>query len=286
MKDQAELLRVKLERRHGLRPNTQAIAVVSGKGGVGKSNFSLNFSISLSKRGFKVLLFDMDVGMGNLDILMGASSDKTIVDYLKGNASLKDVIMDGPEGIKYIGGGTGLSQIVQLDRLAMLAGELDSFLEEYDYLIFDMGAGINADSLKFLLSVHGIIVITTPEPTAVMDAYAIMKYLHILDSKIPFHLVANRTHSVKEGYETINRLSDVLKKFLDRETFLLGILPDDRTVQQAVSRQIPFVTFNPKSKASLALEELVERFIQQGSKKTSNRSNSFISRLKKFLFER
>ncbi len=286
MRDQAELLRVKLERRHGLRPSTQAIAVVSGKGGVGKSNFSLNFAISLSKRGFRVLLFDMDVGMGNLDILMGVSSEKTIVDYLQGNVVLKDVIMDGPEGIKYIGGGTGLSQIVKLDRLSSLAGELDSFFEVYDYLIFDMGAGINADSLKFLLSVHEIIVITTPEPTAVMDAYAMMKYLHILDPNLPFHLVANRAHSVKEGADTIKRLSEVLKRFLDRESFSLGILPDDRNVQLAVSRQIPFVTYNPKSKASLALDELVDRFIQQGTQQPSHLSISFISRLKKFLFER
>jgi flagellar biosynthesis protein FlhG len=286
MKDQAEHLRVKLKRRYDLRPNTKAIAVVSGKGGVGKSNFSLNFSISLSKRGFSVLLFDMDVGMGNLDILMGTFSEKTIVDYLHGSAVLKDVIMDGPEGIKYIGGGSGLSQIVKLDRLSSLAEELDTFFEEYDYLIFDMGAGINADTLKFLLSVHGIIVITTPEPTAVMDAYAMMKYLHILDPNLPFHLVANRTHSVKEGSDTINRLSEVLKKFLDRDSYFLGILPDDHNVQQAVSRQVPFVTFNPKSKASQALDELVDRFIQQGSQQTTNLSVSFISKLKKFLFER
>lgn len=286
MKDQAEHLRVKLKRRYDLRQNTKAIAVVSGKGGVGKSNFSLNFSISLSKRGFSVLLFDMDVGMGNLDILMGTFSEKTIVDYLHGSAVLKDVINDGPEGIKYIGGGSGLSQIVKLDRLSSLAEELDTFFEEYDYLIFDMGAGINADTLKFLLSVHGIIVITTPEPTAVMDAYAMMKYLHILDPNLPFHLVANRTRSVKEGSDTINRLSEVLKKFLDRDSYFLGILPDDRNVQQAVSRQIPFVTFNPKSKASQALDELVDRFIQQGSQQTTNLSVSFISKLKKFLFER
>lgn len=96
MKDQAEILRKKLRRRHGLKPKTKAVAVVSGKGGVGKSNFSLNFSISLSKRGYSVLLFDMDVGMGNLDILMGRSSEKTIVDYLTGDSKLADIILEGP----------------------------------------------------------------------------------------------------------------------------------------------------------------------------------------------
>jgi flagellar biosynthesis protein FlhG len=286
MKDQAEILRTKLRRRHGLQPKTKAIAVVSGKGGVGKSNFSLNFSISLSRRGLSVLLFDMDVGMGDLDILMGRSSEKTIVDYLMGDSKLTDIILDGPEGVKYIGGGTGLNRLVNPELLEPLMAELDSFIEEYDYLIFDMGAGINEATLKFLLSVHEIFVITTPEPTALMDAYAIMKHLHMADDKIPFHLVANRAHSAQEGTNALKRLTDVVKKFLDLEPRWLGILPDDRSVQQAVSRQVPFTTFNPKSKASLALEELVNRYMEGVQHIPIHQSYSFVSRLKKFLFER
>lgn len=286
MMDQAENLRAKLRNRE-TRSKTKAIAVVSGKGGVGKSNFSLNFSITLAKKGFRVLLFDMDVGMGNLDILMGKTSDKTIVDYLSGSSSLKNIIMDGPAGINFIGGGTGLSQLVNWNRLENLAGELDTFLEEYDYLIFDMAAGVNEDSLKFLLSVHEIIVITTPEPTSLMDAYGTMKYLHLLDSKLPLYIIANRAQSMKEGNETINRLSNVLKKFLNCEPIYLGILPDDRTVQQAVKKQIPFILFNPSSFISRALENIVSRFIQQGTHELpSHASISFVSKLKRFLFER
>lgn len=285
MMDQAENLRVKLKEQ-GMTKNTKAIAVVSGKGGVGKSNFSLNFAISLSKRGLRVLLFDMDIGMGNLDILMGKTFDKSIVDYLMGTNTINEIIMDGPEGTKFIGGGSGLSQLVSLDRLNSFTEELDTFLEEYDYLIFDMGAGVNADSLKFLLSVHEIIVITTSEPTSLMDAYATMKYLHLSDSMLPFHIVANRVRSNKEGMETIKRLSVVMKKFLNREIFSLGIMPDDRSVQKAVSRQIPFLIDDPKSLASVALEDLVSRYIQQGSQQTSNKSLSFVSKLKKILFER
>lgn len=286
MKDQAEILRLKLQRQYGSKPKTKAIAVVSGKGGVGKSNFSLNFSISLSKHGQNVLLFDMDIGMGNLDILMGRTSEKTIADYLTGAASLSDIIMEGPEGVKYIGGGTGLDELVNQERLGILIEELDTCLEEYDYLIFDMGAGINRNSLNFLLSVHEIFVITTPEPTALMDAYAIMKYLHLADPSLPLHIAANRTHSFQEGTKTLQRLSDVVQKFLGRDLLWLGILPDDRTVQQAVSRQIPFITFNPKARASLALEELVNSYIRGGSGISANPSVSFVSRLKKFLFER
>jgi flagellar biosynthesis protein FlhG len=286
MKDQAEILRTKLQRRHGLKPKTKAIAVVSGKGGVGKSNFSLNFSISLSRRGNSVLLFDMDVGMGNLDILMGRSSEKTIVDYLTGDSKLTDIILEGPEGVKYVGGGTGLNQLVNLERLGTLTTELDAFLEEYDYLIFDMGAGINEASLKFLLSVHEILVITTSEPTSLMDSYAIIKYLHYLDEKLPFQFVVNRAHTYQDGFTTLKRLTNVVKKFLDLDPISLGILPDDRSVQQAVTRQVPFTIFNPKSRASLALEELVNRFIEGVQQMPIQQSNSFVSRLKKFLFER
>lgn len=280
--DQAENLRKKL-RQKNLHVNTKAIAIVSGKGGVGKSNFSLNFSISLSNRGFRVLLIDMDVGMGNLDILMGKSPEKTIVDYLSGTSSLNDVIMDGPLGIKFIGGGSGLNQLVSLYRLGELSEELEQFFNEYDYLIFDMGAGVNDDTLKFLLSVNEIFVITTPEPTSLMDAYATMKFIHVLDPELPFYIITNRVQSLKEGKETMDRLSNVLKKFLDRECEYLGHLPDDRSVHLAVTRQIPFLIFNPKSTISTALEAIVSRYIQHGLQTTSL---SFVSKLKRFLFER
>jgi flagellar biosynthesis protein FlhG len=288
MKDQAESLRLQLKRQDSTS-KTKAIAVVSGKGGVGKSNFSLNFSISLSRKGFKVLLFDMDIGMGNLDILMGKSSDKSIVDYLSGDSLLHEVIIDGPEGISFIAGGTGLTQLVHIDadKLNAFTDDLHSQLEQYDYLIFDMGAGINEDSLRVLLSVHEIFVITTPEPTSLTDAYATMKFVHLQDSKLPFFLVVNRAQTEKEGKETLSRLSEVMKKFLGRESISLGVLPDDRTIQQAVRRQIPFISYNPKSAAAKALEDITNHYtmrVIQGS--PAHIRTSFVTKFKSFLFER
>lgn len=286
MMDQAENLRKQIMSQ-GTKLSTKAIAVVSGKGGVGKSNFSLNFSITLSKKGYRILLIDMDVGMGNVDILMGRSSEKTIVDYLTGSSTLKDIIMEGPEGLKYISGGSGLANLVNTYRITNLAEELDKYFEEFDFLVFDMGAGINEDSLKFLLSVHEIFVITTPEPTSIMDAYSIMKYLHILEPDLPFYIVANRVNSNKEGQETIERLSKVLRKFLNRDSICLGVLPDDRTVVQAVKQQIPFSIYNPKSSITRSLENLVNRYVQHKLKEIPSYTHkSFVSKLKKFLFER
>ncbi|WP_102271442.1 MinD/ParA family protein [Cytobacillus massiliigabonensis] len=289
MKDQAEELRIKLKlAEENSAPKT--IAVVSGKGGVGKSNLSLSFSISLALKGNKVLLFDMDMGMGNLDILMGNTSEISIVDFLEGSISLKDAVMDGPKGLKYIAGGSGLSHLVGLDAglVDKFVKELTVIFKEYDYVIFDMGAGITDGTLKFILSVQEIVVITTPEPTAMTDAYAMMKHIHLMDSAIPFYVVINRAQSDKEGLQTFSRLSKVVKSFLDREIICLGSVPDDHVIQQAVRQQIPFILYNEKAQASKALKGISDKYIRRqfSQEPISKNSLHFVSKLKQFLFER
>lgn len=289
MKDQAEDLRKKLMvAAENKVPKT--IAVVSGKGGVGKSNLSLSFSISLADKGNKVLLFDMDMGMGNLDILMGNTSENSIVDFFEGLISLKDALMDGPKGLKYIAGGSGLSHLVGLDveLVDKFVNELTGIFTEYDYVIFDMGAGITDGTLKFILSVQEIVVITTPEPTAMTDAYAMMKHIHLMDNTIPFYVVINRVQSDKEGQQTFTRLSKVVKSFLNRELICLGSVPDDRMIQQAVRRQIPFILFNEKAQASKALKEISNKYTSRKFLHDPPSKNSlhFVSKLKQFLFER
>lgn len=288
MRDQAEDLRLKL-RMTGRERASRTLAVVSGKGGVGKSNISLSFSISLVQKGYKVLLFDMDMGMGNLDILMGKTSEYSIVDFFEGTVSLKETIMMGPEGLMYIAGGSGLNHLVGLDEsfVEKFTQELSSLFKEYDYVLFDMGAGVTEGSLKYILSVQEIVVITTPEPTSMTDAYAIMKHIHIMDATIPFYLVINRAESEKEGQLTYTRIAKVLKNFLKRDSVYLGMIPDDRTIQKAVRRQIPFILYNVKSPASKSLTGITERFHRRhyNEKPTAN-ANQFISRLKQFFFER
>lgn len=289
MRDQAEELRKKLKAQEEANaPKT--IAVVSGKGGVGKSNLSLNFSISLATKGNKVLLFDMDMGMGNLDILMGKTSEVTIVDFFEGSISLKDAVMDGPNGLKYIAGGSGLSHLVGLDvdLVDKFTEELSGLFNEYDYVIFDMGAGITDGTLKFILSVQEIVVITTPEPTALTDGYAMMKHIHRMDSTIPFYVVINRVQSEKEGQQIFSRLSKVVKSFLEREIIFLGNVPDDRLLQQAVRSQIPFILYSEKAQASKALKDISERYTEgQFIQKTTLKNTiPFVSKLKQFLFER
>ncbi|MGE7766404.1 MinD/ParA family protein [Peribacillus sp. NPDC096540] len=285
MKDQAENLRRRLE-THQNRSMAKTIAILSGKGGVGKSNFSLNFSIALSKQGKKVLLFDMDIGMGNIDILIGEHSSYSIVDFFESGRSLTDIMTTGPESISIITGGTGLTSHFSLDenKFMRFNEEFSLLLANYDYILFDMGAGITQDSAKFLLCVDELIVITTPEPTSVMDAYSTMKCLHSVNKEIPYFLVCNRVFTNKEGKETIMRLQNALKKFLGLESVSLGYLPDDRTVSKAVSRQIPFILFDSEANVSKALLDITSRYTSHsfGEELTIQKSN-FLRNMKRYL---
>ncbi|WP_312097910.1 MinD/ParA family protein [Niallia sp.] len=292
MTDQASILRKKIEQLNLNRKsqsNHKTLAIISGKGGVGKSNFSLNFALTLQKRGYRTLLIDMDIGMGNIDILMGTQSRFTIVDFFRNEIGFEHIITKGYGGLDYIAGGSGLSDFVDIED-----GKLESFfqhfhamLSQYDYILLDMGAGISTDSLKFILSVDDCIVITTPEPTSITDAYAAMKFIHTRNAILPLYLVVNRTITKKDGVETLQKLRQVVKQFLHRDLINLGYIPDDSNVAQAVRSQIPFVFFNEKSEAAKALSEIADRYgKQQFTESYPDNRHSFVSKLKRFLFER
>lgn len=288
MKDQAERLRLQIQSQQKDK-KTKIVAVVSGKGGVGKSNFSLNFALSLRAQQKKVLLFDMDIGMGNIDVLMGRSSPYSIVDFFNRDISLKQVITTSDHEVDYIAGGTGLSQVMKLSEQAFerFSTQLEIVLMDYDFVIFDMGAGMNDDALRFILSVHEVIVVTLPEPPAIMDAYAAMKHLFLLDADLPLYLVVNRVQTEKEGTETSRRIERVLKSFLGKEMVSLGMIPDDKNVKRAVSQQIPLLQLNDRSPAAKAITQITERYMnEQFVDLPTSDANQFISKLKRFFFER
>lgn len=287
MKDQAEALRKKLQQSN--RKSSKSIAVVSGKGGVGKSNFSLNFAISLSKRGNKVLLFDMDIGMGNIDILIGNPAKSSIVDFFDGKETLSNIISEGPEQLHYIAGGSGLERLMTLDNntFSSFTEELSSIMGDYQYIIFDMGAGVTKESLSFILSVDEIIVVTTPEPTSITDAYSMMKHIHIQNQDIPFLIVVNRVLDDRDGLNTYKRLKDVSKRFLGRELNALGVIPDDRSILKAVITQTPFILKDSRSNASRAIVRITDRYENKLLKEMpGTNAFHFVTKLKRFLFER
>ncbi|RSL32838.1 MinD/ParA family protein [Salibacterium salarium] len=289
MSDQANNLRRALDQKTQDEPKkTRVLSVVSGKGGVGKSNFSLNFSLGLAKEGKKVVLFDLDIGMANLDILLGLNTSYDVVDMVENEYSIWDIMEEGPLGLQIVAGGSGLSDIFEMtdskkERFSRQMALLDG---AFDYIIFDMGAGATADSLNFILSSNETIVITTPEPTSITDAYAMLKHLHIQDSSLPSSILVNRAETKKEGDHTAKNLQRVVLQFLKKEVSILGSIPQDKHVLQAVKRQEPFCLAYPSSKASKALQACLDTFIDDRKEKSSKESSEyqrFIGQLKNFL---
>lgn len=282
--DQAEGLRRKLDRWNNPR-QAKTLAVISGKGGVGKSNFALNFSLQLINNGKKVLLFDLDVGMGNIDILLGNRAEKTIVNLFEERLSVHDIIEQGPEGLAYIAGGSGLSNFFQMDESdhAYFYEQYRELSQAYDYILFDMGAGVTEDSLFFILASDECIVITTPEPTSVTDAYGMIKHVVNRKRDMPLHVILNRAFNYQDGLKALERFKAVVSKFLDVEIHSVGIIPDDKVVTQAIVRQIPYTLYNEKSKAAKALKEITYNYVTQTKQVNRTTSSSFVQRLKQLI---
>lgn len=289
MNDQARNLRARVRGERFNRKAAQTIAVISGKGGVGKSNIALNLSIMLSQHRKKVLLFDLDIGMGNIDILVGNQARYTIADYFLNDIPFEQIIQNGPEGLKYIAGGSGLEGAISLDndRVNQLLDHIHTFFYDYDYFIFDMGAGISEDLVLFLSSVQDIIVVVTPEPTSIMDAYSAMKILTINDAHANFHLLGNRMKNEKESNAVLMRLQKAVYQFLQKDSNLIGFLPEDSIISTAVKRQIPFVLLNPKSYAAKQINIITQVFLSTNLNESKIKNNtSFIEKLKIVLFRK
>ncbi len=286
MNDQAYNLRRKMLLNDSEPAKT--IAIVSGKGGVGKSNITTNLSILLGKENKKVLLFDLDIGMGNIHILLGSHHPYSIMDYIEEKElGIETIICENVHGISYISGGNGLKNIVewkerQIERFFHV---MDYAVHHYDYILFDMGAGATKETLEFLLAMDEIIVVTTPEPTSITDAYSMMKYIYLRDQGKHFYLLCNRAEIKKEGLETITRLQETVRKFLHKEIVSLGVLPEDAAVRKSVINQTPIVVGYPASAMTLSLRTMVHHLTGTSSP-SANHQTGFVKKIKKLFFGR
>ncbi|WP_332648377.1 MinD/ParA family protein [Lysinibacillus sp. 54212] len=282
MRDQAEKLRMKMLESEGALG--KSIAVVSGKGGVGKSNFTMNFATLLAKEGKRVVILDMDIGMGNIHILIGKSVQYSLKDYLEGNLTITEVMYEGPNDLHYISGGSGMGSLLDWsgNTFDLLIEAFEHLQKSFDYILFDMGAGATNWSLELLVSVDEIIVISTAEPTAIMDAYSMMKYINLKDSQKTFYLLCNRAFTVEEGRETVNRLHSAMNKFLKKECVILGSLPEDPIVRKAVREQVPFTISYPDAPITKTMRQIVQRFIHHREDEVHApiESKNFLSKLK------
>lgn len=264
MKDQAEGLRnlVQIQNDKGTKA-TRIITVTSGKGGVGKSNFTLNFALTLQSQGYKVLVFDADIGLANIDVLMGISSKYNLYHLLKKEKTIWEIIQKGYNDLDFIAGGSGFNDLLRLtdDELNYFAEQVMQLNGYVDFIIFDTGAGLSKETLKFILAAEEAFVVTTPEPTSITDAYAIIKMVNSMGHDVSFKLVINRVTDAKEGKYTADKISLVAKQFLDIQIPTLGFVDDDAAVSKAVKKQIPFTVAFPNSAASRSLQLLVDNYM-------------------------
>lgn len=269
MLDQAQKLRqmVQSDSTDGNRP--KIITVTSGKGGVGKSNVVVNLAITLQKFGKKVLIFDADIGMGNDDVLMGFLPKYNVFDIIFNNKNIDDVVINGPYGVKLLPGGSGINRIEELTD-----AQRDRFLKklsslvDLDYIIMDTGAGISRSVLGFIACCEELIILTTPEPTSLTDAYSLLKAVNHFKIKESAKVIINRAMDKKEAEITFGKFNNAVVNFLKMNLEYLGYVSEDRKLVQAVRMQQPFVIAFPTSQASKDIEILANNII--GSINNSN----------------
>jgi len=262
MLDQAQRLRQLAVDKTKDTYRAKILTVTSGKGGVGKSNFVVNLSISLSKLGKRVLIFDADIGMANDDVLMGFLPKYNINDVLFKNKDLEDVMITGPYGVKLIAGGSGLSRVEELTE-EQREGFLDKLasLQDFDYIIMDTGAGINRSVLGFIACCEELVIITTPEPTSLTDSYSLLKAVNHFKIKSKAKVIINRTLDAKEGIMTYNKFNNAVSNFLKMDIEFLGSIAEDRKVVQAVREQQPFMIGYPNCDAAEDINKIARKLM-------------------------
>lgn len=239
---------------------TRVIAITSGKGGVGKTNLAVNLAVSLQAAGKRVLLIDADIGMANVNVLMGRVTNRSLIDLLNDETELEDIVEEGIQGVKYISGVAGVEAALSVNRAAqrMIHRKLGNCSKIADIIIIDTGAGLNRYVIEFILAAHEVLLVTTPEPTALADAYAVVKAYSKYTEKRSIKLIVNRIRDESECTEVTERLNQTTQKFLQLSIDCLGYVYEDRAVRDAVNNQEPFVLMKPNAPASLCVKELAK----------------------------
>ncbi len=294
MSDQAARLRAMIQQKRAFEKmvvnqnipqegqQARVICVTSGKGGVGKTNFTLNLAIALSKENKRVVIIDADLGLANIDVVLGVLPKYSLLDVINGDRSIQEVAVRGPNDIKIISGGSGLLDLIDMpqEKIQRLIEKFNGLNQMADIILIDTGAGLSKAVLSFVLAAHEVIIVCTPEPTAITDAYAMIKTIGMRDRDKTIKLLINRVESTNEGKMTFEKLQNASSRFLNVNIEKLGYLTEDIHVSRSVKLQNPFLLQYPSSMASKNIEMIAQRILyDQVPQENFNSSKGFFSRV-------
>ena len=267
----------------------RTITVTSGKGGVGKTSLVANLAICLAQAGQRVIIHDADLGLANIDVVFGIRPKYNLMDVINGDMDIDNIMVSGPYGIQIIAGGSGVMELADLDneKAERLFNQLRFLEDKTDFLLIDTGAGISKSVISFCQAADQVVVITTTEPTSLVDAFGIIK---VLSNKRPDAYVSalvNKVDDLEEGNQIYSRLSKVAKEYLnDFEVHYLGCLKQDRNMHIAVRQQTPLMLFSPMSPVAVELRKIVSNSfyeLPEQYKKTEEENEGFFQRLAKIF---
>ncbi|MBI4977305.1 MAG: MinD/ParA family protein [Spirochaetes bacterium] len=261
MADQADELRKMMS--GPVQYQQRVIAVTSGKGGVGKTNVAINLGIALGRYNKKVIVMDADLGLANVNVILGKIPEFNLFHVMKGLKKMRDIVINTNYGIRFIAGASGFSQLANLSEESRnnLVNGLEE-LNDADIIIIDTGAGVSNNVLSFVLAADEVVIVTTPEPTAITDAYGIIKAISSEATSPDLKLIINRVKSVTEARKVSERVVNIASQFLNMKVNNLGFVFEDEIVSQAVIRQLPFMELDPKSRAAMCLDHLAQRLLK------------------------
>lgn len=274
MVDQASSLRELMGKSRDVR----VISVASGKGGVGKSSISVNLAIIMSRLGKNVLILDADFGLANIDVMLGITTRLDLRYFLKGERSIGEIIQLGHEGVRFISGGSGVSELInmsneQLDALlsTIVSAASDSVASApIDVIIMDAGAGISNTIMQTLLASSETIVVTTPEPTAFLDAYALVKTIVKHDASHPLHLLANKCEKTKEAQTILTGFVNACGKHLGKNINPLGLISYNHDITTSIKRQTPIVVSDPNCVTAKEIEAIARALLNMPSERDTS----------------
>lgn len=266
----------------------RVFAITSGKGGVGKSNLTANLAFAIARLGKNVLALDADLGLANLDVIFGVRPSFTLYHAVKGKKDLVDCLLSAGPGVRFVAGGSGIQELADMDenmRLALI--ENLAKLESYaDVLLLDTGAGLSSNVTSFVLASDEVLLVTTPEPTAMADAYGVLKTMAARSEQRPLpeiRLVINRVRDPKEGAAVARRIRKVAREFLELEVGYLGYVLEDRIVSRSVRDQKPFMRAYPNSLAAACVSNLAANLFELPIQTARPESGTFFDRLQGYL---